>query len=532
MATFTVTNNTDGGPGSLRQAILDSNVNVEADTIDFNISVGATAGFITPFNSPAYITTGPDGNLWFTENNPVDAQVGIGRLTIDGAISSFPVANGPFQITTGPDGNLWFTENGSSSIGRITTGGTVTEFPSGAFEPYGITAGPDGNLWFTDSNNLGTPQIGRITTDGTVTLFSTPFGFSQLLGITAGPDGNLWFSDDAGFIGQITTAGIVTEFFVGGSPISGIAAGSDGNLWFTERDQMRIGRITTSGTVTFFPVPSGGEPIEITAGPDGNLWFTELSSSNVGRITPTGTVTEFPTTLASIFFNAGITAGPDGNVWFTSAEGNQIGRVTVASSGTTITPASALPHITDPVVIDGHTQPGYAGTPLIELDGTNAGVSNGLAVDSANDGVIRALTVNRFNGDGIQLNGASRWVIAGNFIGTDRTGTFQRSNGQDGIRLNDFSAANTIGGTSSLDRNVISGNGSEGVQIQGLVTNTNLVIGNFIGTDRTGTVAVANALSGVILNGNASGNTVGGAAPGAGNLISGNLEYGIRVLGP
>ena len=63
------------------------------------------------------------------------------------------------------------------------------------------------------------------------------------------------------------------------------------------------------------------------------------------------------------------------------------------------------------------------------------------------------------------------------------------------------------------------------------MTNGNLVVGNFIGTDQTGTLAVPNALSGVILNGNASSNTVGGAAPGAGNVISGNMEYGIRVLG-
>ena len=224
--------------------------------------------------------------------------------------------------------------------------------------------------------------------------------------------------------------------------------------------------------------------------------------------------------------------GPDGDLWFTEGPPNQIGRVTVSSSGLTISPASALPTITE------KRPPGpcqYAArlcrVPLIELDGTDAGGANGLTVNSANDGVIRGFTINRFGGDGIRFNGASRWLIAGNFIGTDSTGTLQRSNALDGVLFNDFSADNTIGGTSNAERNVISGNGSEGVQIQGLVTDGNLVIGNFVGTDQTGTLAVPNALSGVILNGNASGNSIGGAAPGAGNVISGNLDKGIRVLG-
>src|SRR2546430_2251650 len=72
--------------------------------------------------------------------------------------SSFPVA-----ITTGPDGNLWFTENEGGKIGRITTAGRITEFPMAGSFPGGITAGPDGNLWFTLENGNA---IGRITPGG------------------------------------------------------------------------------------------------------------------------------------------------------------------------------------------------------------------------------------------------------------------------------------------------------------------------------------------------------------------------------
>src|SRR5262249_19128163 len=55
-------------------------------------------------------------------------------------------------VTTGPDGDLWFTENSGNRVGRITPAGAVTEFPipTASSQPFGITAGPDGNLWFTE----------------------------------------------------------------------------------------------------------------------------------------------------------------------------------------------------------------------------------------------------------------------------------------------------------------------------------------------------------------------------------------------
>jgi virginiamycin B lyase len=62
-------------------------------------------------------------------------------------------------MTTGPDGNLWFTEIGASKIGRITTSGSISEFviPTASSGPFGITAGPDGNHWFTEelANKIG-----------------------------------------------------------------------------------------------------------------------------------------------------------------------------------------------------------------------------------------------------------------------------------------------------------------------------------------------------------------------------------------
>src|SRR5260370_1190123 len=80
----------------------------------------------------------------------------------------------------------------------------------------------------------------------------------------------------------------------GGNPVA-ITTGPDGALWFTEFSASKIGRITTAGVFTEFPIPTAGCcPSGITTGPDGALWFTELTPSNIGRITTAGVSTAFP----------------------------------------------------------------------------------------------------------------------------------------------------------------------------------------------------------------------------------------------
>jgi hypothetical protein len=140
--------------------------------------------------------------------------------------------------------------------------------------------------------------IGRITTEGVITLsgaIGSCSGNNPLTGpITAGPDGAMWFTESAGFtcvqIGRITTAGVITQFPIptAASSPTGITAGSDGALWFTEISPLfgsKIGRITTAGTLTEFPIPtSKSQPLGITAGPDGALWFTEFNGNKIGRL--------------------------------------------------------------------------------------------------------------------------------------------------------------------------------------------------------------------------------------------------------
>src|SRR6266508_1669125 len=90
----------------------------------------------------------------------------------------------------------------------------------------------------------------------------------------------------------------------------------------------RIGRITPSGVITEFPLPTaGGGMVAIAAGPDGSLWFTEYDAQQIGRITTGGVITELQI-MRRAANPAGIAAGPDGSLWFTEHDGDRIGRIT------------------------------------------------------------------------------------------------------------------------------------------------------------------------------------------------------------
>ncbi|HUO29439.1 MAG TPA: hypothetical protein VMU80_09490 [Bryobacteraceae bacterium] len=168
------------------------------------------------------------------------------------------------------------------------------------------------------------------------------------------PCGSPGFS--ANNVGRITTAGAITRYPVptSYSELNGIAAGPDGAIWFTEstpdsfphgitagpdgalwftETAGRIGRITTSIGFIEFPVPTpGSEPLGITSAPDGALWFTEYTGNKIARITTGGLVTEFPLPHARAF-PSGITTGFDGALWFTLWNLESMGHAPVCALG-------------------------------------------------------------------------------------------------------------------------------------------------------------------------------------------------------
>ncbi|MEN3312811.1 MAG: hypothetical protein V7645_2140, partial [Actinomycetota bacterium] len=280
-------------------------------------------------------------------------------------------------------------------------------------------------------------------------------------------------------------------------------------------------------------------------------------------------------TLRDAILAANGNAGADTIIFSIGAAGTQ-----------TITPATPLPAITEAVTIDGTTQPGHGATPIIELDGSAAGASATGLYAAADNITIRGLVVNRFTYIGIWLQGANDIVVGnyigtnvagttaagnqlgifatigpntiggtttdsrnlisgnqvgiyeastgdhilGNFIGTAANGTTPLGNTSDGMFF-DHGANAVVGGTAAGSANVISGNGSYGVRIQG---NGNTLQGNFIGTDVTGTSAVPNAQAGVQVGLSfavANNNTIGGTAAGAGNVIRHNTGAGVNASG-
>jgi len=248
-----------------------------------------------------------------------------------------------------------------------------------------------------------------------------------------------------------------------------------------------------------------------------------------------------------------------------------------------ILPATALPAIINPVVIDGLSNPtthmvvlaggnlhGTADGLVLQADGcTVEGLDiisfkgNGLTIDSANNTVVSnsfgllfgshadpngdgigieglgassntiggttaadANIIAGNRGDGLFMDGGSNNVVIGNFIGTNSQSAAGFGNGLDGIHVFDASSTNFIGETfdgTAVAGNVISDNGRNGVEIsEGYATNATFVAGNEIGTNRAGTQALGNHLAGVMIDDGSANNFIGGSLPADANIISGN----------
>jgi streptogramin lyase len=353
-------------------------------------------------SEPYGITTGPDGNLWFTDSETkgivkmapsgkIEAEYslpegysgagkiiagpekekalwftgggGIGKITTSGTITEYKREHGISAIIVGPDGNLWFVESTGDveyKIVKMAPSGKIEgeyAIPLVEGEKYyfmgGITAGPEKEnaLWFTlRSFYKGFGRIGKITTSGTITEYALPFE-SAPSGLTLGPDGNLWFTEGEGpekksWVGKITTSGAATEYSLpeGSKPLY-ITAGSDGNLWFTESGSSKVGRVTTSGTVTEYAQPAGSDPNEITVGPDNNLWFTDYLTSEIGKIVLATPTTEYEYSAPpSVDRYPQVAAGPDGNVWVTDWDTSKIWKM---ATGGKVEGEYSLPHASE-----------------------------------------------------------------------------------------------------------------------------------------------------------------------------------------
>lgn len=192
-----------------------------------------------------------------------------------------------------------------------------------------------------------------------------------------------------------------------------------------------------------------------------------------------------------------------------------------------ITLSSPLPTVTDPLLIDGTTQPGYAGTPLIEINGNNRNNLTVLRL-AAGESTVRGLALYGWRVSGIHVVTNGNSVVEGCFIGTDASGTNTPSASGEAIFI-DNTSGNRIGGTTPGQRNLIArGGGTARILIAGPGASNNVVAGNFIGTDRAGTTLLGSV---DLIISNAPNNLIGGLVPEARNLIGGTSGGRISILG-
>lgn len=168
----------------------------------------------------------------------------------------------------------------------------------------------------------------------------------------------------------------------------------------------------------------------------------------------------------------------------------------------------------------------FQGITMFGSSGNRIGGQTGITTGGPCTGACNLVSGN--NG-GIDLLGAASAnnIVRGNYVGTNLAGTAAIPNSFEGINID--GSSNTVGGTGRRARNLISGNLQTGVRISGVDATGNSVLGNYIGTTRSGSAALPNGSAGVVILDQATLNTIGGTVAGARNVISGNTAQGVAI---
>jgi len=439
-----------------------------------NLSNGSNAPVtiaVTAPAAPALIT-----NTASVTSNEVDTntsnntatQVTIVRSVTPAADLGLTVADSPDPVTVG--NNITYTMTVLNNGPDVATGVTLT------------TAVPVGTTFVS-----ATPSAGSClgTTSITCTLNTMDISASRVVTL------------------------VVTATSAGTKTVTATATTDSATTDSNTANNTNVGQTTlvTAAGVNTFVVNSTGDA------PDANTADNICQTATAGECTLRAAITQANAT-------ANGPGGPD--VIAFNIPGAGVHTIAVGSV--------TLPTISQPVIIDGYTQPGASANTLttgnnavlrIELNGAGAGSAIGLTVTATNS-TIRGLVINRFGQQGIQLGSSN--VVEGNFIGTNVAGTTDLGNSSSGIRM--VGTGSTVGGSTPGARNLISGN-ADGILIQGA---GNFVQGNYIGTNAAGTGSIPNGQRGVHIF-NVANNTVGGTTAGAGNVISNNIQGGVLIDG-
>jgi len=188
------------------------------------------------------ITTGPDGNVWFTEGAHVAVITPTGNIT-EYLYPSFTVGNMNNGITTGPDGKMWFIDSGQyiDSIDPVSR--VIVQRNAACGPAESIVSAPDGNLYYDCPNG----KLIQLMTTGQQLSIPQPWGFSgNVQDLTIGPDKAVWFVGSLGNPDVIGEYNYITQTITAYIPPNNsfgsfaIVAGPDGNIWATNRGNMNV----------------------------------------------------------------------------------------------------------------------------------------------------------------------------------------------------------------------------------------------------------------------------------------------------
>lgn len=345
-------------------------------------------------------------------------------------------------------------------------------------------------------------------------------------------------SNAARIVGRVqanstSLAGVVVSAIGGGKVLTGETS-SDGTYQITN---VPAGTYSLKAVMQDFKFgPQFSSPVSVKPGVENTLNFSAVNTVRTTSVV-TNTQAYGPGSLCDAMMYA--QAHPGHHITFNipDTDSNYIdGRYIIRprSRANPVVPADrtlgwTLPPIdANGTVIDATTQPGYAGSPVIELD--LGEVPSGLKLYASNC-VVKGLLVDNSKGDAILLTGARSHgnTIISCWVGACLVERLSRSNASSGIRISKGASRNRIGIVGF--GNVIAGNTSAGVSISDIGTTGNTVVANRIGTDPSGMVAVPNKNEGIAIWSGASGNVVGGNGDGVSNLISGNGSPGVSING-
>lgn len=530
LSTFTVRSTADNAddlnptPGSLRAAIVAANADTDpSSTILFEMDAddprhfyyrddgisGQVSRASVAVTSTTHDTTPTDADAdhpqsWWSFQPAAGLPVITGKVVIDGYSQAGATPNG---LPSGNNAVLRIELNGASlrvGDGCTIRGVVVNRVPFVGNGGSGIEIG--GNRGLVTGSFIGTDVSGTLALGNDLGIMV--FGTGNTIGGTTPGARNV-------ISGNVT--GIETGF-TSGNVIQGNYIGTDLNGTRAVANRLGV-RVNSEGDR---PGAIGGTAAgagNLISGNDLGLLFNGLSSATAVHGNYIGTDATGMAPLGNT--NGVVIWGGDGTIGGTEpGEGNVISgnAIGIGGGGGIRFQGNLIGTNKDGTAAVGNVTGFYLGESSNNtIGGTAPGARNIISGNNVGIHIFSVYADRPSTGN----------VIQGNFIGTDVSGTHAIGNGRfgSGISFGRNASHNTVGGTTPEARNIISGNLGDGIGLgrfgndEGAVPSDNVIQGNYIGTDVTGMVAIANGNIGVNLV-ETSDNTVGGIAPGAGNVIA------------